>query len=111
MELIETTIFTGQITDLLDDDEYSKFQMLLAQNPAAGALIRGGGGIRKIRVAARSHGKRGGARVIYYWARRQDQILLLLAYAKNATADLTPKQAAGLGELVKEEFGNEPGIA
>ena len=64
MELIETTIFTGQITDLLDDDEYSKFQMLLAQNPAAGALIRGGGGIRKIRVAARSHGKRGGARVI-----------------------------------------------
>ena len=41
MELIETTIFTGQITDLLDDDEYAKFQMLLAQNPAAGALIRG----------------------------------------------------------------------
>ena len=48
--------------------------------------------------------------MIYYWARRLDQILLLLAYAKNATADLTPKQAAGLGKLVKKEFGNEPGI-
>ena len=75
-----------------------------------GSVIQAGGGIRKIRIAARSHGKRGGARVIYYWAKRKDQILLLFAYAKNVAGDLTPKQAAELGKPVKKEFGDESGI-
>lgn len=110
MELIETSIFTRQIVALLDDESYAKFQADLALHPESGSLIRGGGGIRKIRVAARSHGKRGGARVIYYWAKRHDQILLLFAYAKNELADMNVSQAAELGKLVKKEFGNEPGI-
>jgi len=74
-----------------------------------GAVIKGGGGIRKTRVAVGSRGKSGGARVIYYWAVRRDVILLLYAYPKNVTADLTPKQLAQLGKVVKEEFGNEKG--
>ena len=109
MEFLETTVFTRQIIDLMEDEEYSIFQRLLTENPVAGAVVQGGGGIRKIRVAARSHGKRGGARVIYYWAKRHDQILFLLAYAKNVASDLTPKQAVELGKLVKKEFGNESG--
>jgi hypothetical protein len=44
-----------------------------------------------------SRGKRGGARVVYYWAVRRD------------SADLTPKQVSQLGKLVKEEFGDEKG--
>jgi hypothetical protein len=36
-------------------------------------------------------------------------ILLLYAYPKNVTADLTPKQIAQLAKVVKEEFGNEKG--
>ena len=36
-------------------------------------------------------------------------ILLLYAYPKNVTADLTPKQIAQLARVVKEEFGNEKG--
>ena len=71
------------------------------------ALRVGGGGIRKIRVAVGSRGKRGGARVIYYWAVRKDVILLLFAYPKNVSADLTPKQVAQLAEVVKEEFRDE----
>ncbi|MCX6626399.1 MAG: type II toxin-antitoxin system RelE/ParE family toxin [Candidatus Solibacter sp.] len=70
-----------------------------------GAVIRGGGGVRKVRVAVGSRGKRGGARVIYYWAVRKDVILLLFAYPKSAAADLTPKQVAQLAKIVKEEFG------
>lgn len=52
-------------------------------------------------------GKSGGARVIYYWAMREEVILLLYAYAKNEAADLTPKQVPQLAKAVKEEFGNE----
>ena len=107
MELIETSIFTRQITALLGDEDYGAFQSRLAANPDLGARIKGGGGIRKIRVAVGSRGKCGGARVIYYWAVRKDLILLLFAYPKNVSADLTPKQVAQLAKVVKEEFRDE----
>lgn len=107
MELIETSFFTRQILDLLDDEEYRQFQIELSANPATGALIRGGGGIRKIRVAVGSRGKSGGARVIYYWAVRRDVILLLFAFPKNVASNLTASQTAQLAKIVKEEFGNE----
>ena len=107
MELIETSTFTRQITSLLSDEEYGGFQSRIAAHPELGALIRGGGGIRKVRVAVGSRGKSGGARVIYYWAVRRDVILLLYAYPKNAAADLTPNQIARLARVVKEEFGSE----
>ena len=107
MELIETSTFTRQITALLSDEDYGVFQSRLAANPGLGPLIKGGGGIRKIRVAVGSRGKRGGARVIYYWAVRKDLILLLYAYPKNVSADLTPKQVAQLAKLVKEELRDE----
>lgn len=107
MELIETPTFTRQISALLTDEEYREFQLYLAANPGVGVRIKGGGGIRKTRVALGSRGKRGGARVIYYWAIREDLILLLYCYPKNVTADLTPKQVAQLAKTVKEEFENE----
>ena len=107
MELIETSTFTRQISALLSAEEYTEFQSRLAANPGLGALIKGGGGIRKVRVAVGSRGKRGGARVIYYWAVRKDLILLLYAYPKNVSADLTPRQVAQLAKAVKEEFSDE----
>ena len=107
MELIETPTFTRQITALLSDEDYGEFQSRLAANPGLGALIKGGAGIRKIRVAVGSRGKRGSARIIYYWAVRKDLILLLYAYSKNVAVDLTPRQAEQLAKVVKEEFRDE----
>jgi len=107
VELIETSTFTKQIAALLSDDEYREFQSRLAATPDVGALIRGGGGIRKVRVAVGTRGKSGGARVIYYWAVRRNVVMLLFAYPKNVSADLTPKQVSQLAKVVKEEFGNE----
>jgi hypothetical protein len=107
VELIETSTFTRLIATLLSDEEYGGFQFRIAANPELGSLIRGGGGIRKIRVAVGSRGKSGGARVIYYWAVRKDVILLLYAYSKNRAADLTPKQVSHLARVVKEEFASE----
>ena len=107
VELIETPTFTKQIIALLSDEEYQGFQSRLAANPELGPRIKGGGGIRKIRVALPGRGKSGGARVIYYWAVRRELILLLYVYPKNVTADLTPKQVTQLAKVVKEEFGDE----
>jgi hypothetical protein len=107
VELIETSLFTRQITSLVSDEAYARFQVRLAANPGLGALLKGGGGIRKIRIGVGTRGKSGGARVIYYWAVRRDLILLLFAYAKNSAADLTPKQIAQLANVVREEFRDE----
>lgn len=83
MELIETPTFTRQIRELLADDDYREFQSRLAANPELGALIKGSGGIRKIRVGLSGRGKRGGARVIYYWAVRKNLILIAFRLSKE----------------------------
>ena len=105
--LIETSTFTKQIVELLDDEDYRRFQTSLAANPGMGDLIQGGAGIRKVRVALPGRGKRGGGRVIYYWAVRRDLILLLYAFPKNVRSDLTRKQVDALAKIVRQEFGYE----
>ncbi len=66
MIFIETSVFTRRVKELIDEDAYTALQNVLVVNPSAGDVIEGTGGVRKIRVAAKGHGKRGGARVIYY---------------------------------------------
>ncbi|KFJ70812.1 hypothetical protein DK45_4604 [Bordetella bronchiseptica] len=90
------------ITALLSDEEYSRLQQLLIDNPERGDLLRGGGGIRKMRYGRQGTGKRGGIRVIYYWISQDCQIYMLAAYAKSKKINLTPDEIAALRELVKE---------
>ena len=104
MIIRETSVFTRQVQDLLDRESYRLLQLRLVADPAAGDLIRGTGGLRKIRWQGSGRGKRGGVRVIYYWARGQDIILMLLAFGKNEQADLTSQQRSILKRLVEEEF-------
>ena len=92
MVFIETPIFTQDCTALLSDHEYAAFQRELAANPTAGDVIPDTGGLRKFRVSAKGKGKRGGARVIYYYLHEADQIRLSLIYAKAKVEDLTPAQ-------------------
>jgi mRNA-degrading endonuclease RelE of RelBE toxin-antitoxin system len=63
---IESRIFTKLIGNYLDDDEYSALQRHLLARPAAGPIIRGSGGVRKLRWSVPGKGKSGGVRVIYY---------------------------------------------
>ncbi|MDQ6957766.1 MAG: type II toxin-antitoxin system RelE/ParE family toxin [Mariprofundaceae bacterium] len=104
MVIIETSVFTRQIIALMNDETYAAFQSDLAGHPDMGAIIPGSGGIRKVRIAAKGHGKRGGARVIYYWAVSESQIFMLLAYAKNERENLTQEQLKTLRTLVEKEF-------
>ncbi len=80
---IEAPAFTRHVHAYLDDGEYAALQWALVLRPDAGALIRGSGGLRKLRWKARGRGKSGGYRVIYYWRARQGEIWLLTIYAKN----------------------------
>jgi len=104
MVIKETSVFTRQVGKLLDRESYRLLQLRLAGEPDAGELIRGTGGLRKIRWEAASRGKRGGVRVIYYWVRRHDVILLLLIYSKTQQDDLTPEQKSLLKKVIREEY-------
>ena len=103
MELIETPIFTRQVTAAMDDDQYRLLQLHLLQRPDAGETIRASGGLRNLRWRLPGRGKRGGARIIYYWKRAQDQLFLLFVYPKNVRSDLTPAQLRVLRELMARE--------
>lgn len=104
MVIIETSIFTHQVQELLADEEYRRLQTALVLHPDLGAVIPGSGGLRKMRWSAKGHGKRGGVRAIYYWVISQDKILMLLLYAKNEMEDLTPDQLKTLRKIIEEEY-------
>lgn len=106
MVILETSIFTRCIRELIADDDYAELQLALVQNPALGSVIRGSGGIRKLRWSAAGRGKRGGIRIIYYWYVADEQIFMLYAYVKNQQADLSPDQLRVLRTIVEEEFGS-----
>jgi hypothetical protein len=101
MLFIETPIFTSAIQSLLPDDLYRDLQRDLAIRPEGGNIIKGSGGLRKIRFNLKGSGKRGGLRIIYYWD-PPDTIYMLFAYKKNDQEDLTPMQLRILSKLVQE---------
>jgi hypothetical protein len=104
MKFVETTVFTSQVIGLLADDEYRALQAALIIRPELGALIRGSGGLRKVRWAVKGAGKRGGMRVIYYWFSPNEMFLMLFAYPKTVQSDLTPGQLRVLRRIVEEEY-------
>jgi hypothetical protein len=105
MVFIETPIFTATIADAVPDAMYRELQELLARNPAQGDLIKGCGGLRKIRWKVPGAGKRGGIRIIYFWRVAESQILMLLAYKKADAADLTATQKRVLRMIVENWNG------
>lgn len=104
MIIVETSVFTRQVQKHLTDDEYKELQIALVERPDAGDLIKESGGLRKVRWAIGGRGKRGGVRVIYYWAVSQDRLLMLLMYAKNEQDDLSREQLKLLKQIVEAEY-------
>lgn len=103
MQLIETTVFSRQARALLSEEEYRLLQLALVARPDAGVVIPGSGGLRKMRVGIFGRGKRGGARLIYYWQSAAGQMFLLFLYAKNEMETLSISELRALRELVSDD--------
>ena len=104
MLIVETRAFTARVARLFSDDEYRALQLELIRRPEAGPIIPGSGGLRKIRWSMSGRGKRGGARVIYFWHARSATLLMLFAFAKNERDDLTPRQLEALRRIVETDY-------
>ena len=97
---IETKLFSRLVVEYLTDEEYAKIQRTLIEDPEAGDLIPGSGGVRKLRWGVAGRGKRGGIRVIYYARTRQGQIWMLTLYAKNVAESIP----ASVLQQIKDEI-------
>jgi hypothetical protein len=90
--VVETPSFLAAVRKLMDAEERHLLVDYLANNPAAGDLIPGTGGVRKLRWALEGRGKRGGARVIYFYHNAEIPVFALTAYAKNEQGNLTQQE-------------------
>ena len=101
LTFIETEIFTKRLLKMVDDETYAGLQAELIRDPTKGKVIQGTGGLRKVRMAARGKGKRGGARIIYYFVPLADTIYMIFVYDKSEAEDLTSGQKKTLKALAE----------
>lgn len=102
LTFVETTVFTKRITALGLEGSLRALQIALLQNPEAGHVEPGTGGLRKIRLGDPTRGKvkRSGARVHYLWLSDRGRIYLIYVYGKNESSGLTADQKKQLNAVV-----------
>lgn len=106
--VIESSAFIAAAERLMSDAERVAVVDMIAAAPDAGAVIKGTGGLRKLRVALQGRGKRGGARLIYWYHSEGYPALLLTMFAKNEADDLTAEQLrrfAAIGGAIIDQIG------
>lgn len=99
--IAELPEYLRQANRLLSDSERADIVTYLAAFPKAGDLIRGTGGVRKLRWSRGGSGKSGGVRVIYYFHSERMPLYLLTLFAKNEASNLTREEQNELGKLVR----------
>lgn len=90
----------GTKASVWTEKEYTEFIEWISANPKSGDVIKGSGGVRKIRWTGSGHGKRGGARIIFYSA-ELDYVYLMTIYAKNQRVDISAKELRAIKELIE----------
>ena len=89
LTVVESPIFQRLWPRYWDEDERGEFAAFIAANPDAGAVIRGSGGVRKVRWAREGSGKSSGMRIVYLTRNDLGEIYLLTLYAKSETSSIS----------------------
>jgi len=94
----------------LTDQDMRMLRILISMAPQGPPVIKGSGGIRKIRFAPpkSNSGKRSGYRVCYLFSSPHGIVLLMRIYAKNEQDNLTHRQLVELRQQA-EEFERQLG--
>ena len=93
--------FLAATRKLMKDEERAELVSYLAYHPVAGVMIPGTGGVRKLRWGLEDRGKRGGARVIYFFHDEDMPLYLMTAYAKNERQNLSQAEIKTLQKLAR----------
>ena len=103
LTLVEAPLFTRLVGGYLNDDEHPALQAALVDDPEAGAVIPGSGGVRKIRRGAEHRGKRGGVRVIDFRRVQVGLIWMLTIYAKSEVATISASMLRRIKQELKDD--------
>lgn len=101
LEFVWLPTFERSTAGLLNETDRRDLELVLVKDPERGSVIQRTGGFRKLRWAARGKGKRGGARVVYYYVASRETVYMVLAYGKGTKDDLTDAERAELKELAR----------
>jgi len=96
----ETALFVRQAEEVWSDTEREEFVNYIAGNPKAGDVIPETGCVRKVRWNRKGSGKRGGVRVVYFYADPGRPLYLLMVYAKARKEDLSAEDKRAVRSLV-----------
>ena len=99
--IIKLKPFLQSIKKIFTHDDLKELEEFLVAFPAHGDVIPGTGGLRKLRWAAKGKGKRGGARVIYFYYVNKDNVYLLAAYTKNDKTDLSSNEKQAFKKMIE----------
>ncbi len=102
MTVVETPLFLRKAEKILDEQERTALVIAIGEEPEAGEIIPGTGGVRKLRWALHGKGKSGGARIIYYFHSDRMPVVMLSIYAKNTKVNLSQAERNELKTLVPE---------
>jgi hypothetical protein len=102
MTICEVAAFASEARQVFTEDERERLIVFLASCPDAGDVMIETGGLRKLRWPARGQGKRGGARVIYYFRDTDMPLYLLAVYTKGEKIDLTHADKKAMRGLVED---------
>lgn len=105
LTIIETPTFRRLWPEYWTEDERGEFAGYLAQAPEAGDVVKGSGGVRKVRWRMAGGGKSGGVRVIYYNRLASGEIVLLFIYAKNELDAITGEKLKELKNAIEKAYG------
>ncbi len=64
ISVVETRSYQARVQKLLTQEEQDRVIETIARDPACGVIMKGTGGVRKVRVAIGERGKSGGVRVV-----------------------------------------------
>jgi hypothetical protein len=106
--VVETPSYLEGAERLLSEAERFAIIDSVAANPLQGLLIKGTGGLRKMRIGIGARGKRGGGRVIYWFHAENYPVVLLALFAKNEASDLTSDERKVLSRIADQllkDFG------
>jgi len=107
-EFVATIIFDKRWDDLnLSDDDLSKLENYIMDNPKAGNIIEGTGGAIKLRYALPGQGKSGGIRVIFIDIVKAEKVYFLTCYPKSKQDNLSDNEKSAIKEVVKRVLERE----
>ena len=101
--VIETPVYSNKVDRILAGDERDSFAVFIANNPQAGSVVRGSGGVRNVRWALQGRGKSGGARIIYYNKLDNGEIWLLTIYAKGDRSTVPSHELKVIKEAIDHD--------